>query len=40
VLMWAPGKLVHGLVVVVLAIAWLRATEARALAREGRAGAL
>lgn len=34
VAMWAPGKLVHGVAVVVLVIAWLRATEKRAQTRE------
>lgn len=40
VIMWAPGKLVHGVAVVVLALAWLRAVEARARQRAaaGRAG--
>jgi putative membrane protein len=36
VVMWAPGKFVHGLVVVLLAVAWLRAAEERALEREAR----
>lgn len=31
--MWVPGKAVHGLVVVVLVVAWLRAVEARAETR-------
>lgn len=31
--MWAPGKIVHGVVTVVLVVAWLRAAEARAQAR-------
>lgn len=39
VVMWAPGKLVHGGAVVLLAVAWLRAVEARTQAREqARAG--
>lgn len=36
VVMWAPGKIVYGLAVAVLAIAWLRAVEARTRARERR----
>lgn len=28
--MWVPGKAVHGIVIVVLVVAWLRAVEARA----------
>lgn len=31
--MWVPGKLVHGAAVVVLAVAWIRASEVRARAR-------
>lgn len=32
-IMWAPGKVVHGVVVVALVVAWLRAAESRAQAR-------
>jgi hypothetical protein len=34
VVMWAPAKIVHGVAVLLLAVAWLQATEARARARE------
>lgn len=37
VLMWAPSKLLHGAVVAVLAVAWLRDIEARAQRRQGGA---
>ncbi len=33
VMMWAPGKLVHGAAVLLLAIAWLESTERRSRAR-------
>lgn len=35
VLMWAPSKLLHGAVVAVLAVAWLRDIETRARRRQG-----
>lgn len=35
VIMWAPGKLVHGLAVVVLALTWLGTVEARSRDRTG-----
>lgn len=34
VVMWAPSKIVHGLAVMLLAIAWIRAAEARTQARQ------
>lgn len=36
-LMWAPSKFIHGVVVVLLAFAWLRDVEARARRREAGA---
>lgn len=36
-LMWAPSKLIHGVAVVLLVVAWLRAVDARARAREAGA---
>ena len=35
-LMWAPGKVVHGAVIVLLVVAWLRDTDARARRRESQ----
>lgn len=34
VIMWAPGKVIHGTAVLLLAIAWLQTAERRATARE------